>query len=148
MRPVVLGALALVLGAAGGLTTRYATDLRAEVETLQETQADFALERSAAEAALRAEEIRLALERAREAPFTEAAPYLELILEDGRLLLGKGEARLREIGVEVMLAPGFRAVQRLEGNQIVFADATIPLLPADFEAVRAVVRIGDLAYVH
>ena len=148
MRPVALAGLALLLGAAGGLGIRHAASLRAEVETLEELQSDFALERSAAEAALRAEEIRLALERARQAPFAAAAPYLELILEDGRLLLGKGEARLREISVVVELTPGIRAVERIEGNQITFADAVIPLLPADFEALRAVLRVGDLAYVH
>jgi hypothetical protein len=148
MRPVALAGLALLLGGAGALGMRHAATLRAEVATLQELQSDFALERTAAEAALRAEEIRLALERARQAPFAAAAPYLELILEDGRLLLGKGEARLREISVVVELTPGIRAVERIEGNQITFADAVIPLLPADFEALRAVLRVGDLAYVH
>jgi hypothetical protein len=148
MRPLALAGLAVILGGAGAFGMRQAATLRAEVATLQELQSDFALERTAAEAALRAEEIRLALERAREAPFLQAAPYLELILEDGRLLLGRGEARLREISVEVELAPGIRAVERIEGNQLVFADAVIPLLSADFEALRAVLRVGDLAYVH
>lgn len=166
MRPIALGALAVVLGATGVLAMRQAATVRAEVERLEETQADFALERTAAEAALRAEQIRLALERAREAPFTEAAPYLELVLEDGRLLLGKGEARLREVAVEVELAPGIRAIERIESEAIVLADGMtlrrasidsvaaapapgeIPLLRADFEALKAMLRVGDLAYVH
>ncbi|MEN9790841.1 MAG: hypothetical protein RLZZ63_499 [Gemmatimonadota bacterium] len=166
MRPLALGALAVVLAATGVLAMRQAATLRAEVDRLEETQADFALERTAAEAALRAEQIRLALERAREAPFTEAAPYLELILEDGRLVLGRGEARLREVGVEVELAPGIRAIERIDPEAIVLADGMtlrragvdsipatpvpgeIPLLRADFEALKAVLRVGDLAYVH
>lgn len=166
MRPLALGLLAVVLAASGVLAMRHAGVLRAEVERLEETQADFALERTAAEAAVRAERIRLALERAREAPFTEAAPYLELILEDGRLVLGRGEARLREVAVEVELAPGIRAIERIEPEAIVLADGLtlrraradsilatpvqgeIPVLRADFEALRAVLRVGDLAYVH
>lgn len=166
MRPLALGALAVVLGATGVLAMRQAATLRAEVERLQESQEDFALERTAAEAALRGEQIRLALERAREVPFAEAAPYLELILEDGRLLLGKGEARLREVAVEVELAPGIRAIERIDPEAIVLADGLtlrrvrtdsipatsppgeIPVLRADFEALRAVLRVGDLAYVH
>ena len=166
MRPLALGALAVVLGATGVLAMRQAAMLRDEVAQLQETQADFALERTAAEAALRAERIRLALERAREAPFAEAAPYLELIREDGRLLFGRGEARLREVAVEVALTPGIRAIERIEPEAIVLADGmtlrragadSVPLTPvpgeiplrrADFEALRAVLRVGDLAYVH
>jgi|GEM_PF-1263829 len=166
IRPLALGALAVVLGGTGVLAMRHAATLRDEVERLRETQADFALERTAAEAALRAERIRLALERAREAPFAEAAPYLELILEDGRLVLGRGEARLREVAVGVALAPGIRAVERIEPDAIVLADgmtlrragadsipaATVPgeiaVLRADFAALRAVLRVGDLAYVH
>ena len=165
-RPLALGILALVLGAAGGVAWRQVESLRAEVDRLEETRADFALERSAAEVALRAEQIRLALERAREAPFTSAAPYLELILEDGRLLLGRGEARLREVAVAVELAPGIRAIERIDRETIVLADGMtlrrvgidgdpatpasegIPLRRADFAALTAVLRVGDLAYVH
>ncbi len=165
-RPLALGILALVLGATGGVAWRQAESLRAEVDRLEETRADFALERSAAEAALRAEQIRLALERAREAPFTSAAPYLELILEDGRLLLGRGEARLREVAVAVELAPGIRAIERIDRETIVLADGMtlrrvgidgdpatrasegILLRRADFAALTAVLRVGDLAYVH
>lgn len=166
MRPRAFGALAVLLGATGLLAMRHAATLRGEVERLQATQADFALERTAAEAAVRAERIRLALERAREAPFAEAAPYLELILEDGRLVLGRGEARLREVAVEATLAPGIRAIERIEPDAIVLAEGmtlrragadslpavTVPgeilLLRADFAALRAVLRAGDLAYVH
>jgi hypothetical protein len=166
MRPRALGLLAALLAVAGGLAVRHAASVRGEVERLEESQAEFALERDAAEAALRAERIRLALERARTVPFAEAAPYLELILEDGRLVLGRGEARLRELAVEVALAPGIRAVERVEPEAIVLADgmtlrrvgadslpaATVPgeilVLRADFAALRAVLRAGDIAYVH
>jgi hypothetical protein len=81
-------------------------------------------------------------------------------------VLGRGEARLRELAVEVALAPGIRAVERVEPEAIVLADgmtlrrvgadslpaATVPgeilVLRADFAALRAVLRAGDLAYVH
>lgn len=157
---------ALLLALAGLGTARCAGVAREQTVALRERQAEMREEQIEARSALRAERIKLELERAREAPFTDAAPYLELVLEDGRLILGQGVARLREIPFRAAVSPGVRQVRQVDRVSILVDDdlrldrvplgqasdsvaaGTFPLTPADFDALRAVLRPGHRVFVY
>lgn len=164
--PRTLGVAALLLGLTALGTDRCARGVREETVVLRQRQAAMRQEQVEARSALRSERIKLELERAREAPFTEAAPYLELVLEDGRLILGQGVARLREIPFRAAVSPGVRQVRQVDRVSILVDDdlrldrvplgqtldsvatGTFPLRPADFDALRAVLRPGHRVFVY
>lgn len=165
MRPATQGWLVLALTVVTLVSWHAARGMRTSIEAMQAARATLADETRASATILRAERIKLQLERAREGPFPEATPYLEVVLEDGRLFLGQGEARLREIAFQGAIAMGIRPVRQVDAAAIVIeegptlrrrtSDAAvrgesgeIPVAPPDFDALRAVLRPGHLVYVH
>lgn len=166
LAPRTLGVAALLLVLTGLGTARCAQAAREETVDLRQRQAAMRQDQIEARSALRSERIKLELERAREAPFTEATPYLELVLEDGRLILGQGVARLREIPFRAAVSPGVRQIRQVDRLTILVDDdlrldrvplgqapdsssaGTFPLTPADFDALRAILRPGHRVFVY
>ena len=161
---VVLVALAILLALVSTSLLERRRNLRDEVDGLTRTRAATAVATGDARLAAEVDRIRLALERARNAPERTAPTHLALSISDGLLSLERGDVVLRSATVAPDVPRGVRVIERVDATAIVLAGGiqlrpatarddtakppagTVRLTRADFEAIRPNVRPGLSAF--
>jgi hypothetical protein len=164
-RAALIG-LAAALMLAAALLLERRRDVRDAIAALEQDR--IALTDSLEMAALTEEvdRVRLALERARAQPERTAEPHLALAIGGSELTLERAGIVLRSAAAAGDVARGVRTVQRIEGDGVELSGG-VSLRPVrtpsdsagavpgtlwvgrhDFDAIRASLRRGTVAFLH
>jgi hypothetical protein len=163
---VALFGLAAALTLAAALLLERRRDLRDEIGVLERDRSALTDSLETAVLTEEVDRVRLQLERARAQPERTAEPHIAVAIGGSALTLERAGIVLRSAAVAGDVARGVRTVQRIEDDGVELSGG-VALRPVrtpsdsagavpgtlwvgrhDFDAIRASLRRGTVAYLH